>query len=105
MYKAHYDRLMRLDSSVEYRRAIMRLLQSSTDAESPQLRRFGWILATLVAACLVLAGFIWWQLMRPTPGHAPASPSSAAEEVRVVQSSELNQGLFAGHSGGRNPSD
>jgi len=104
MYKAHYDRLMRLDSSVEYRRAIMRLFQCSTDAESPQLRRFGWIIATLVAACLLLAGFVWWQLMRPTPGFAPAPRSSAAEEVRVVQFSKLDHGLSAGPFEVRNPS-
>jgi len=73
MYKAHYDRLMRLDSSVEYRRAIQRLFQCSTDVETPQLRRFAWILAVLIAACLLLAGLVWWQLTRPTPGLGPSS--------------------------------
>jgi hypothetical protein len=38
MYKSHYDRLMRLDSSVAYRRAIQQLFQCSTDTETPQVR-------------------------------------------------------------------
>lgn len=96
MYKAHYDRLMRLDSSVEYRRAIMRLFQCSTDVESPRLRRCGWILATLIAACLLLAGFVWWQLTRPALESAQSSALPVAKEVRVVQVSNRHLDFLAG---------
>jgi len=81
MYKSHYDRLVRLDSSVVYRRAIQRLFQCSSDVETPQLRWFGRILAILIAACLLLAGGIWWQLLRPTREFSPSAPQMAPQDV------------------------
>lgn len=81
MYKSHYDRLIRLDSSVEYRRAVQRLFQCSSDMETPHLRRFGRIIAILIAVCLLLAGVIWWQLMSPVRGSSPSSPRIAPQDV------------------------
>nr|MCU0982298.1 hypothetical protein [Pirellulaceae bacterium] len=81
MYKSHYDRLMRLDSSVDYRRAIQRLFQSSTDAETPEVRQFGRILAALIAACLLLVAIAWWQLTRPLLESAPGGQRVAPAEV------------------------
>jgi hypothetical protein len=66
MYKADYDRLMGLHSSVEYRRAIEQLFQISTSPETPELRRFAHVLAGLAAGCLLLAAAVWWQLTSRT---------------------------------------
>jgi hypothetical protein len=81
MYKSHYDRLMRLDSSVAYRRAIQRLFQCSADTETPQIRQFARILATLVVACLLLVAIAWWQLTRPLLGSAPGGQRATPSEV------------------------
>jgi hypothetical protein len=73
MYKADYDRLMRLKGNVDYRRAIEHLFQVSTEGETTGSRWFGGLLAVLVAACLMLAGAVWWQLANPA--HEPGSES------------------------------
>jgi hypothetical protein len=81
MYKSHYDRLMGLDSGVDYRRAIQRLFQCSTDTETPQVRQFARILATLVMACLLLVALAWWQLTRPLVESAPGGQRATPSEV------------------------
>jgi hypothetical protein len=81
MYKSHYDRLMGLDSSVDYRRAIQRLFQCSTDTETPQVWQFARILATLVVACLLLVALAWWQLTRPLLESAPGVQRAIPSEV------------------------
>ena len=80
MFKADYDRLMRCDGGVAWRRAVQTLFQCSSDATTPPIGRLGGALAVLAASCLLLAGVTWWRLSRPAsgPDDAPLTSGSAA---------------------------
>ncbi len=66
----------------------------STEAESTQLRRLAYVLAALVVACLLLAGVVWWQMLRSAPG--PSDPREIPFHYRI-RSREPSGGCRALH--------
>jgi hypothetical protein len=67
MSSADYGRLFRLHTDVEYHKALAQLFQLSSEEQAPQMALLRKGLGFLVVLTLVLAGLVWWQLLRDLP--------------------------------------
>lgn len=91
MCKSEYDQLLELSPHVDYQVAIGELFQLSTVSNSPQLRKFGHVLAALTIACLLLAGFVWWTLLRTAPADTNGSSANSINNTSSMRLSILVQ--------------